>query len=95
MTRTVFRFNAIDGTKNERDRNITSDGAKVVTERTNPGTSGRRVQLLRPVRDQQGKSGFREEPVILRKIKNLNRHMYLFRFDDGATTFLFPQEVVA
>jgi len=66
-----------------------------MTQRMNPGTSGRRVQLLRPVRDQQGNSRFREEPVILREIKNLDRHMYPVRFDDGAATFLFPHEAVA
>jgi hypothetical protein len=30
----------------------------------------------------------------LREIENLNRHMFLVQFDDGATTFLFPHEVV-
>jgi hypothetical protein len=50
---------------------------------------------LKPVRDQQGKSRFEEKPRLLRVVKNLDRHMYLVQFDDGTTTFLFPNEVVA
>ena len=37
---------------------------------------------------------FAEQPQILRKLENLDRQMYLVRFDDGATTFVFPHEVV-
>jgi hypothetical protein len=55
---------------------------------------GRHCRLLRPVRDHEGRSRFEERPRILREINNLDRHMYLVRFDDGATTFLFPDEVV-
>ena len=55
---------------------------------------GRYCRLLRPVRDHEGRSRFEERPRILREINNLDRHMYLVRFDDGATTFLFPDEVV-
>ncbi len=55
---------------------------------------GRRCRLLRPVRDPEGYSRFREEPRILREINNLDRLMYLVEFNDGATTFLFPSEVV-
>jgi len=29
----------------------------------------------------------------LRQIRNLDRSMYLVQFADGATTFLFPDEV--
>jgi len=50
--------------------------------------------LLRPVRDHDGRSRFGEEPRILREVDNLNRRMYLVQFPDGATTFLFPDEVV-
>jgi hypothetical protein len=32
-------------------------------------------------------------PVILREVFNLDRHMYLVKFSDGATTFVFPDEV--
>jgi hypothetical protein len=46
------------------------------------------------VRDHDGRSRFSEQPRILREINNLDRHMYLVQFDDGATTFLFPDEVV-
>ncbi|MGC1341147.1 MAG: hypothetical protein WA854_02400 [Candidatus Binataceae bacterium] len=54
---------------------------------------GRNCRLLRPVRDHEGRNRFGERPLILREVNNLDRHMYLVQFDDGATTFLFPDEV--
>jgi hypothetical protein len=57
-------------------------------------TTARHCRLLRPVRDQHGLSHFNEQPRIIREFDNLDRHMYLVRFDDGSTTFLFPYEVV-
>jgi len=54
---------------------------------------GRQCKLLRPVRDHEGRSRFVERPRILREVDNLDRRMYLVQFDDGATTFLFPNEV--
>jgi hypothetical protein len=54
---------------------------------------GRRCHLLRPVRDQEGRTRFNEKPEILREVDNLNRRMFLVRFPDGSTTFLFPDEV--
>ncbi len=54
---------------------------------------GRRCRLLKPVRDHEGRTRFEEQPTILRRITNLDRNMYLVRFGDGATTFLFPDEV--
>jgi hypothetical protein len=54
---------------------------------------GRNCRLLRPVRDHEGRNRFGEKPRILREVTNLDRHMYLVQFDDGATTFLFPDEV--
>lgn len=54
---------------------------------------GRHCQLLKPVRDQQGRTRFNEKPEILREVDNLNRRMFLVRFADGATTFLFPDEI--
>ena len=56
--------------------------------------AGRRCRLLKPVRDHEGRSRFNEEPRILREVNNLGRRMYLVQFNDGATTFLFPDEVV-
>jgi hypothetical protein len=56
-------------------------------------TLGRRCRLLKPVRDHEGRSRFNEEPRIVREIQNLDRRMYLVQFNDGATTFLFPDEV--
>jgi len=55
---------------------------------------GRRCHLKKPVRDRDGRTRFAEEPTILRRIRNLDRNMYLVQFADGATTFLFPDEVV-
>lgn len=54
---------------------------------------GKACKLLGEVRDAQGKSRFNEEVVILREVMNLERKMYLCRFSDGVTTFLFPNEV--
>ncbi len=54
---------------------------------------GRHCRLLRPVRDHEGRTRFGEQPTILRQIRNLDRCMYLVQFGDGATTFLFPDEV--
>ena len=54
---------------------------------------GRRCRLLRPVRDHAGTTHFGEEPEILRELRNLERRMFLVRFDDGQTTFVFPDEV--
>jgi hypothetical protein len=54
---------------------------------------GRQCKLQKPVRDHEGRSRFAEKPRILREINNLDRRMYLVQFDDGATTFLFPDEV--
>jgi hypothetical protein len=50
-------------------------------------------RLLKPVRDREGRSHFRETPLILQEIWNLDRVMYLVRFDDGSTTLLFPDEI--
>jgi hypothetical protein len=55
---------------------------------------GRRCRLLKPVRDHEGLSRYSERPRILRSVDNLGRRMLLVQFDDGATTFLFPDEVV-
>lgn len=54
---------------------------------------GRYCQLVRPVRDRQGRSRFEERPRIVREVHNLDRTMYLVQFDDGSTTFVFPHEV--
>ena len=50
-------------------------------------------KLIAPVRDHAGRVRFMEQPRVLRKISNLDREMLLVQFDDGATTFLFPNEV--
>ncbi|HZY58807.1 MAG TPA: hypothetical protein VFE56_03520 [Candidatus Binataceae bacterium] len=54
---------------------------------------GRYIHLRKPIRDRSGRSRFDEMPVILREIFNLDRRMYLVKFADGATTFVFPDEV--
>ena len=55
---------------------------------------GRHCRLLRPVRDHEGRTRFGEKPKVLREVNNLERRMLLVQFDDGTTTFLFPDEVV-
>jgi hypothetical protein len=49
--------------------------------------------LKRPVRDHDGVNHFNERPKVLREVMNLDRRMFLVEFDDGSTTFLFPDEV--
>jgi len=53
----------------------------------------KRCRLVGPVRDHNGRLHFREEPKTPREVYNLDRHMFLVQFADGATTFLFPHEV--
>ena len=55
--------------------------------------SEKRCQLVGIVRDHSGRIRFGEQPTIVREVNNLDRRMFLVRFDDGATTFLFPHEV--
>lgn len=55
----------------------------------------RRCGLVRPIRNHNGKVRFNETPEVVREVDNLDRRMLLVRFDDGATTFLFPHEVTA
>lgn len=57
------------------------------------GIIGRECLLLRPVRDRSGLTRFNERPKILRELNNLNRRMFLVQFEDGSTTFLFPDEI--
>ena len=57
------------------------------------GLHGRQCRLRRPIRDRSGRERFQEMPVIVREVYNLDRHMYLVSFPDGATTFVFPHEV--
>lgn len=54
---------------------------------------GRRCRLLRPIRDHEGRNRFEERPRIVREVFNLGRRMFLVCFDDGSTTFLFPDEI--
>ena len=55
--------------------------------------SEKRCRLVGPIRDHSGRVRFGEQPTILRQIRNLDRSMFLVQFADGATTFLFPDEV--
>jgi hypothetical protein len=50
-------------------------------------------KLNAPVRDHAGRIHFMEQPKVIRKVSNLDREMLLVQFADGATTFLFPNEV--
>ena len=60
---------------------------------TEMGKFERYCALLRPVRDGAGRNHFNESVMLLREIRNLDRIMYLVRFADGSTTFLFPHEI--
>jgi hypothetical protein len=53
----------------------------------------KRCLLVRSVRDHNGRVRYGEQPKILREIDNRDRRMFLVQFDDGATTFLFSDEV--
>lgn len=66
----------------------------MMTSTNTAAVAGRHCKLQRPVRDHEGRSRFTEQPRILREVNNLDRRMFLVQFDDGATTFLFPDEVV-
>jgi len=66
----------------------------MITSINTEGLVGRHCKLQKPVRDHDGRSRFSEQPRILREVHNLDRRMYLVQFADGATTFLFPDEVV-
>ena len=66
----------------------------MMTSINTKGLVGRHCKLQKPVRDHEGRSRFSEQPRILREVNNLDRCMYLVQFADGATTFLFPDEVV-
>ncbi len=59
----------------------------------NAGVAGKRCRLLKLIRDRNGRNRFKEQPLILREVNNLDRRMYLVRFDDGAMTYLFPDEL--
>jgi hypothetical protein len=56
--------------------------------------SGKHCELRWPVRDHKGRIRFHEKPLILSEVHNLGREMFLVRFADGATTFVFPHEIV-
>lgn len=66
----------------------------MMTSANTEAVTGRHCKLQRPVRDHEGRSRFGEQPRILREVNNLDRRMFLVQFADGATTFLFPDEIV-
>ena len=57
-------------------------------------SSRNHCSLVKPIRDREGHVRFGEAPKILREIENLGRRMFLVRFHDGGTTFLFPDEII-
>ena len=69
-------------------------GKEMMASTNLEAVAGRNCRLLKPVRDHEGRTRFGEKPRIVREISNLERRMYLVQFDDGATTFLFPDEVL-
>jgi hypothetical protein len=56
--------------------------------------AGKVCRLTHPIRDHEGNIRFTEKPTIMRKVQNIDRYMYLVKFPDGATTWVFPDEVV-
>jgi hypothetical protein len=54
---------------------------------------GKICHLNKPVRNHEGIMKFKEPATILRVVNNLDRTMYLVKFEDLSTTFLFPDEV--
>jgi hypothetical protein len=54
---------------------------------------GKTCHLIKPIRFS-GLSKYKQPAIILRVVNNLDRTMYLVKFDDdSSTTFLFPDEV--
>jgi hypothetical protein len=53
---------------------------------------GKQCHLLKPTRLANGMSKFKDIATILRVVRNLEREMFLVRFTDDTTTFLFPEE---
>jgi hypothetical protein len=50
-------------------------------------------RVIKPVRDKAGRIRFNEIAQIVGEMENLGRQMYLVKFADGSTTFLFPDEI--
>jgi hypothetical protein len=73
---------------------LDSKAARTGAQKMENAQTEKRCRLVGSIRDHNGRVRFGEQPTILREIDNLDRHMFLVKFDDGATTFLFPHEVV-
>ena len=56
-------------------------------------TTTKYCKMVAPIRDSSGRIRF-EHPRVVREVSNLDRRMILVQFEDGATTFLFPDEVI-
>ena len=56
-------------------------------------TTAKYCKMVAPIRDSSGRIRF-EQPRVVREVSNLDRRMILVQFEDGATTFLFPDEVI-
>lgn len=56
---------------------------------------GKQCRLLKPIRDPNGKTRYREEinPTVIRVTVNLDREMYHVRLNDGLIMILFPREI--
>ena len=86
--------NIVGGVEGGRNTGIEVEGHNMMASSNTEAVVGRHCKLQKPVRDHEGRSRFSEQPRILREVNNLDRRMFLVQFDDGATTFLFPDEVV-
>ena len=87
----------MEGTKlGENSKSRESEQKPMETSPANTSTDNPKrkyCRLLEPVRDHEGRIRFTEAVEIIKEIDNLDRHMYLVRFEDGSTTFVFPHEV--
>jgi hypothetical protein len=56
---------------------------------------GKKCRLVRPIRDPEGKSRYREElnPTIIRVGNNLDRLMLYVQLSDETIMVLFPKDI--
>lgn len=55
---------------------------------------GKACTLIHPIRTHEGIIKSKDHTAtIIRAVENLGRLMYLVKFEDKSTTFLFPDEI--
>ena len=75
---------------------MSGDAMNVVETSEGPASFsvGKCCRLLSLVRDRERRTRFREKPRGVAELDNLDRRMFLVWFEDGATTFVIPSEIV-